>query len=464
MSDGQLSDTTAPPLPPGLGGSPDTAHRDNQRRPPILPITPRLPGAPQQQQPMSTQPAPVSTHPANATTPAPGQTAPGQGAPPAATSPAPTPAAPPTVGGPTAAEPASADEHDHPDSGSTSDNATSPSPEHAANAAAKPAINPQDVAGMLSGLAEPLAGLPSALMGIGTGLLAPFGQILNQFGQGNPAMPSSSGFPQSVLDRLGNTDAGTSMTGLPGDAYQSDVDKQANQARAMDNLERKLRAALKDSAANSTLGRDKIEQIINQVKSALQAMGPIANTPMGQLGVLTTIAQGLQQAGAVLTEALGKDSLNAGTVKSMSADYLKDLNAAGPNSEEQQHLLAAGGPKAWAIKALAANGITDPRAVANWLPGLMTMGQRESGNNPRAVNGWDSNAAKGTPSKGWMQTIEPTFAAHWRPGTSRDIFDPVANAAAAIHYVMTRYHVSADGSDLMSKVQQANPYASPKGY
>lgn len=317
---------------------------------------------------------------------------------------------------------------------------------------------------MLSGLAEPLASLPSALMGIGSGLLAPFGQILNQFGQGNPAMPNSSGFPQGVLDRLGSTDASTGMQGQAGDAYQSDVDKQANQARAMDNLERKLRSSLEDSASNSTLGRDKIEQIINQVKSALQAMGPIANTPMGQFGVLTTIAQGLQQAGAVLTDAIGKDSLNAGTIKSMSADYLKDLNASGPDDQEQQQLLAAGGPKAWAIKALAANGITDPRAVANWLPGLMTMGQRESGNNPRAVNGWDSNAAKGTPSKGWMQTIDSTYAAHWRPGTSRDIFDPVSNAAAAIHYMMSRYSVSADGSDLMSKVQQANPYASPKGY
>lgn len=318
--------------------------------------------------------------------------------------------------------------------------------------------------GMLSGLAEPLAGIPSALMGIGSGLLAPFGQILNQFGQGNPAMPNSSGFPQGVLDRLGSTDASTGIAGEAGDAYQSDVDKQANQARAMDNLERKLRTSLQDSASNSTMGRDKIEQIIGQVKSALQAMGPIASTPMGQLGVLTTIAQALQQAGAVLTDAVGKDALNADTVKSMSTDYIKDLNAGGPNSQEQQQLLAAGGPKAWAIKALAANGITDPRAVANWLPGLLTMGQRESGNNPRAVNGWDSNAAKGTPSMGWLQTIRPTYEAHWRPGTSRDILDPVSNGAAAIHYMLTNYKVSLDGSDLMRKVQQANPYAPPKGY
>lgn len=455
MSEDQLAAAEAPPLPPGIGTTPpNTGHRDNQRRP-ILPIIPRLPGspAPQQQAAPSTpsvQPAP----PATAPSPTPTPTTPPAAAPP------PLPSTAPTTSPGGAGAPAGTPSRPTGDDGDDGQTA----PKDAVDAATKPAINPQDALGMLSGLVQPLAGLPSALMGIGSGLLAPFGQILNQFGQGNPAMPSSGGFPQGVLDRLGNTDASSGITGDAGDAYQSDVDKQANQARAMDNLERKLRTSLQDSAANSTMGRDKIEQIISQVKTALQSMGPIANTPMGQLGVLTTIAQGLQQAGAVLTNAVGKDSLNAGTIKAMSADYLKDLNAGQPDSEEQQHLLAAGGPKAWAIKALAANGITDPRAVANWLPGLMTMGQRESGNNPRAINGSDSNAARGTPSKGWMQTIEPTFAAHWRPGTSRDIFDPVANAAAAIHYVMTRYHVSIDGSDLMRKVQQANPYAPPKGY
>lgn len=455
MSEDQLAAAEAPPLPPGIGTPPpNTGHRDNQRRP-ILPIIPRLPGSPAAQQQAapstpSVQPAP----PATAPSPTPTPTTPPAAAPP------PSPSTAPTTSPGGAGAPAGTPSRPTGDDGDDGQTA----PKDAVDAATKPAINPQDALGMLSGLVQPLAGLPSALMGIGSGLLAPFGQILNQFGQGNPAMPSSGGFPQGVLDRLGNTDASSGITGDAGDAYQSDVDKQANQARAMDNLERKLRTSLQDSAANSTMGRDKIEQIISQVKTALQSMGPIANTPMGQLGVLTTIAQGLQQAGAVLTNAVGKDSLNAGTIKAMSADYLKDLNAGQPDSEEQQHLLAAGGPKAWAIKALAANGITDPRAVANWLPGLMTMGQRESGNNPRAINGSDSNAARGTPSKGWMQTIEPTFAAHWRPGTSRDIFDPVANAAAAIHYVMTRYHVSIDGSDLMRKVQQANPYAPPKGY
>ena len=35
--------------------------------------------------------------------------------------------------------------------------------------------------------------------------------------------------------------------------------------------------------------------------------------------------------------------------------------------------------------------------------------QHESGGNPNAINNWDSNAAAGMPSKGLMQTIDPTF-------------------------------------------------------
>ncbi|MQS40017.1 transglycosylase SLT domain-containing protein [Streptomyces katsurahamanus] len=64
---------------------------------------------------------------------------------------------------------------------------------------------------------------------------------------------------------------------------------------------------------------------------------------------------------------------------------------------------------------------------------------RESGGNPRAVNNWDSNAAKGTPSKGLLQTIDPTFRAYHVPGTSWDVFDPVANIAAACNYAAARY-------------------------
>jgi hypothetical protein len=64
---------------------------------------------------------------------------------------------------------------------------------------------------------------------------------------------------------------------------------------------------------------------------------------------------------------------------------------------------------------------------------------RESSGNPLAINNWDSNAAKGTPSKGLLQVIDPTFAAYHVPGTVYDPYDPVANITAACNYAADRY-------------------------
>lgn len=64
---------------------------------------------------------------------------------------------------------------------------------------------------------------------------------------------------------------------------------------------------------------------------------------------------------------------------------------------------------------------------------------RESSGNPNAINNWDSNAAKGTPSKGLLQVIDPTFRAYHVPGTSTDSYDPVANITAACNYAADRY-------------------------
>jgi LysM repeat protein len=64
---------------------------------------------------------------------------------------------------------------------------------------------------------------------------------------------------------------------------------------------------------------------------------------------------------------------------------------------------------------------------------------RESSGNPLAINNWDSNAAAGTPSKGLLQTIDPTFNAYHVAGTSFDPYDPVANIVAACNYAAARY-------------------------
>jgi soluble lytic murein transglycosylase-like protein len=71
--------------------------------------------------------------------------------------------------------------------------------------------------------------------------------------------------------------------------------------------------------------------------------------------------------------------------------------------------------------------------------GIYRNVMRESSGNPRAVNNWDSNAVSGTPSKGLLQIIDPTFRAYHVSGTSFDPYDPVANITASCNYAAARY-------------------------
>ncbi|MER7203034.1 lytic transglycosylase [Streptomyces sp. CB01635] len=64
---------------------------------------------------------------------------------------------------------------------------------------------------------------------------------------------------------------------------------------------------------------------------------------------------------------------------------------------------------------------------------------RESSGNPKAINNWDINAINGIPSKGLLQVIPPTFTAYHVPGTSWNIYDPVANITAAANYAADKY-------------------------
>jgi hypothetical protein len=64
--------------------------------------------------------------------------------------------------------------------------------------------------------------------------------------------------------------------------------------------------------------------------------------------------------------------------------------------------------------------------------------QHESGANPHAYNGWDSNAAAGHPSEGIAQVIGPTFQAYALPG-HHNIWNPVDNMIAAFRYAISRY-------------------------
>lgn len=63
----------------------------------------------------------------------------------------------------------------------------------------------------------------------------------------------------------------------------------------------------------------------------------------------------------------------------------------------------------------------------------------ESNGNPNAINNWDINAKNGTPSKGLMQVIDPTFRAYARSPYNKNIWDPMSNILASMRYALSRY-------------------------
>ncbi|MFI1736273.1 hypothetical protein [Streptomyces sioyaensis] len=145
----------------------------------------------------------------------------------------------------------------------------------------------------------------------------------------------------------------------------------------------------------------------------------------------------------------------------------------------------------WITEACAAAGVP---ANHHWIRGIKTAAARESSGNPNVCNVWDSNAITphgfnevhdfgdgvyrrgGIPrkingaqtpfkcSRGVLQCIPQTFASRHAPGTSVNIYDPVASIAAAIGYVRKTYDVAADGSNLAAKVRQFDPNRMGGGY
>jgi transglycosylase-like protein with SLT domain len=92
---------------------------------------------------------------------------------------------------------------------------------------------------------------------------------------------------------------------------------------------------------------------------------------------------------------------------------------------------AGGDLQKWVATAVALTGVP-----SSWIKPLMSLAMHESGGNPSAINLWDSNALAGHPSQGLFQTIPSTFNAYKLFGT---ITDPVANAVAAIRYILATY-------------------------
>ena len=102
------------------------------------------------------------------------------------------------------------------------------------------------------------------------------------------------------------------------------------------------------------------------------------------------------------------------------------------------------GVEQWRALAKKALQMTGQYTEANLNRLLMQM-QTESGGNPNAINNWDINAKNGTPSKGLMQVIDPTFKRWAMDGYDTNIWDPLSNILAAIRYTVNRYGSLSNG-------------------
>ncbi|MGW6025271.1 transglycosylase SLT domain-containing protein [Streptomyces sp. NPDC055099] len=83
--------------------------------------------------------------------------------------------------------------------------------------------------------------------------------------------------------------------------------------------------------------------------------------------------------------------------------------------------------------------IMKSKGIPGSYEGLHRNIMRESAGDPNAQNGWDVNAQNGTPSKGLLQVIQPTFDAYHVKGTPHNLTDPVANITAAANYAADKY-------------------------
>lgn len=108
------------------------------------------------------------------------------------------------------------------------------------------------------------------------------------------------------------------------------------------------------------------------------------------------------------------------------------------NTQISGDSVGGSGVERWRNVAIRALKMTGQYSTAN-LNALLNQMRTESNGNPKAINNWDINAKNGTPSKGLLQVIDPTFRQYAMPGFNTNIYDPLSNILASIRYALARY-------------------------
>lgn len=131
-------------------------------------------------------------------------------------------------------------------------------------------------------------------------------------------------------------------------------------------------------------------------------------------------------------------TIAGGVVKKVFGSAVKFIKKMFDKAIPEVDYVASAGVEQWRKLAEKALRMTNQFSESN-LTRLLYQMQTESGGNPRAINNWDINAKNGTPSKGLMQVIDPTFKTWAMPPYDKDIYDPLSNMIASIRYAVNRY-------------------------
>lgn len=191
-----------------------------------------------------------------------------------------------------------------------------------------------------------------------------------------------------------------------------------------------------------------IQQGIEQMSSRTPApsLQPGTRATMPDTSSLAGAFKGyydrLATIGQISNEQLGAAQAQAAARRLAAINSVSSVGGGGqpaPGGTANQGKFSGGGNVGgWINQAagiLSQAGINLSEQDKQW---ISIMIQHESGGNPNIVNNWDSNAAAGTPSKGLMQTIDPTFNSHKLPGYN-DIYNPIHNIIAGVRYAISRY-------------------------
>jgi soluble lytic murein transglycosylase-like protein len=198
--------------------------------------------------------------------------------------------------------------------------------------------------------------------------------------------------------------------------------------------------ALEDGTATSAAADSPYDAALASNSTALDSVAPAASiVPVD----LADDMKSLEDDVARVVQAADLAKLHADQAREQAE---KDRVAA---------LVARGGLDSWIAQALQILDL--PQSLA---PSVKRIILKESNGNPRAVNTWDANARRGTPSQGLMQTIPTTYKHYVHPDLkNRPITDPVANITAGIRYMIDNY-----GLDTLEAGGRSNSAGNYVGY